>query len=85
LNIPEREIERTVRTFRAHDERRLIEDYKHYSDIEKILDNARSDASTLERLFAEDAEEEARIAQEVAEAKPPAKPPAKPKDPPVIP
>ena len=60
LGLPEREIERTVTTFQKHDERRLIEDYQHYTDIEKMQDLARSDAATLEKLFAEDAEEEAK-------------------------
>jgi glutathione-regulated potassium-efflux system protein KefB len=58
LGLPEREIERTVKTFQTHDERRLIADYQHYTDTEKMLDLARSDAATLEKLFAEDAEEE---------------------------
>jgi len=61
LDLPEREVERIIRTFRTHDERRLVEDYQHYSDMEKILATARSDPATLERLFAEDAEEEAKL------------------------
>jgi glutathione-regulated potassium-efflux system protein KefB len=87
MNVPEREITRAIGTFRSHDERRLIEDYKHFSDIEKILDNARSDAATLERLFAEDVEEEAKLTQDEPEQRPPEKKAAekKSKDPPVIP
>ena len=57
LGFSERETERTVRTFRAHDERRLAEDYKHYTDMEKMQAKARSDAATLENLFEEDAKE----------------------------
>ena len=57
LGYSERETERTVRTFRAHDERRLAEDYKHYTDMEKMQAKARSDAATLENLFEEDAKE----------------------------
>lgn len=60
LGFTEREAERTVRTFREHDERRLLEDYAHYSDQEKMQAKARSDAATLEKLFAEDSAEAAR-------------------------
>ncbi len=55
LGYSERESERVTRTFRAHDERRLIEDYAHYTDMEKLQAKARSDYATLERLFEEDA------------------------------
>jgi glutathione-regulated potassium-efflux system protein KefB len=67
LGFSEREGERVIETFRAHDERRLIEDYADYSDMEKLQAKARSDVSTLERLFEEDAEEE----KEANEARPP--------------
>ncbi len=60
LDHSERDIERTISTFQRHDERRLIEDYQHYTDLEKMQDLARSDAATLEKLFAEDTEEEAK-------------------------
>jgi glutathione-regulated potassium-efflux system protein KefB len=63
IGLPEREVERTISTFRKHDDRRLIEDYKDASDIEKLLEKARTDAVRLEKLFAEDAEEERRIAE----------------------
>lgn len=80
LGFSERESERVIETFRAHDERRLIEDYAHYSDMEKLQAKARSDVSTLERLFEEDAEE----ALESAEQRPPkllkGSPPAPPQD-----
>jgi glutathione-regulated potassium-efflux system protein KefB len=62
LGLPEREVERTVTVFQKHDERRLIEDYQHYTDIEKMQELARSDAANLEKLFAEDVEEEAKAA-----------------------
>lgn len=62
LGLPEREVERTISTFRRHDDRRLIEDYKDASDIEKLLEKARTDAARLEKLFAEDADEERKIA-----------------------
>ncbi|MFN0219751.1 MAG: cation:proton antiporter [Hyphomicrobium sp.] len=60
LGYSERVATRTVETFRAHDERRLIEDYKHASDIERLQARARSDAVTLENLFREDAQEDAK-------------------------
>jgi len=55
LGFTERESDRVIGTFRAHDERRLKEDYAHYSDMEKMQAKARSDAATLESLFGEDA------------------------------
>lgn len=74
LGHTERESERVIETFREHDERRLMEDYAHYSDMEKLQAKARSDLATLEQLFAEDAAEQARE----KDNKPPkgAKPPA---------
>ena len=78
LGYSERETERVIKTFRTHDERRLSEDYKHYSDMEKLQSRARSDAATLERLFAEDMQEEAKIATQAA------KDGVKPKEPPKL-
>jgi len=63
LGHSERESERVIETFRAHDERRLIEDYAHYSDMEKLQAKAKGAVATLEQLFAEDAAEEAREAK----------------------
>jgi len=57
LGDSDRGAARAVTTFRAHDERRLAEDYKHYTDLEKMQAKARSDAATLEKLFEEDARE----------------------------
>ncbi len=62
LGHTEREAERTVRLFRTHDEKRLIDDYKHYTDMERMQEKARSDAATLEKLFAEDADVESKLA-----------------------
>ena len=59
FGVSEREATRITRTFRTHDERRLIEDYKLASDLEKLQERARSDVKTLEKLFEEDAAEEA--------------------------
>lgn len=61
LGVPSREAERITHTFRSHDERRLIEDYQDASDLEKLQERARSDVKTLEKLFEEDAAEEARL------------------------
>jgi glutathione-regulated potassium-efflux system protein KefB len=68
LGVPEREAERITHTFRLHDERRLIEDYQHASDLEKLQERARSDVKTLEKLFEEDAAEEARLREATEEA-----------------
>ncbi len=67
LGMPDREAERITHTFRTHDERRLTEDYKLASDVEKLRERARSDLATLEKLFEEDAAEEARL-REVGKA-----------------
>ncbi len=61
LGYSEGQAERSVQTFRAHDERRLNEDYKHYTDTQKMQERARSSAATLEKLFEEDAEEARKI------------------------
>jgi glutathione-regulated potassium-efflux system protein KefB len=67
LGFSQREADRDIRIFKAHDERRLSEDYAHYSDMEKIQAKARSDAATLERLFEEDAAEAAKAAVAAAD------------------
>ncbi len=78
LGYSARESDRVIQTFRAHDERRLMEDYAHYSDMEKLQAHARSDAATLEQLFTEDAEEQARETKEARAAAKPVKPPPVP-------
>ena len=65
LGRPEREIEHAVATFRDHDERRLIEDYKHSSDLERLQAKARTDAARLEQLLEQD-EAEAAVAEGLA-------------------
>jgi glutathione-regulated potassium-efflux system protein KefB len=67
LGLSEREAGRIIHTFRTHDERRLVEDYKLATDVEKLQERARSDVKTLEKLFEEDAAEEARL-RELAQA-----------------
>lgn len=59
LGQAEREVKRSLAMFKAHDERRLVEDYKHFSDQEKLRERARGDAETLEALFDQDAAEQA--------------------------
>ena len=75
LGHSERESDRAIETFREHDERRLMEDYAHYSDMEKLQAKARSDVATLEQLFAEDVEEQVRETKDAKSAKPAKTPP----------
>ncbi len=62
IGIKEREAKSLVETFRKHDERRLSEDYKQYTDVEKLQEKSRSDAARLEKLFMEDIAEAAAAA-----------------------
>jgi glutathione-regulated potassium-efflux system protein KefB len=64
LGYSERDVRFAIDTFKDHDERRLVDDYRHYTDEEKLRDRARSDAANLEKLFDEDASEQARAAAE---------------------
>jgi glutathione-regulated potassium-efflux system protein KefB len=57
----------TVDTFQTMDRKRLYEDYKHYTDIDKVRDRAKSYAQELEELFAKDAEEHARMPAKMAD------------------
>jgi glutathione-regulated potassium-efflux system protein KefB len=66
LGLSERDVQFAVETFARHDRRRLRENYKHYTDREKMVELARSDAATLEKLFDEDAAEQAKIAESPA-------------------
>ncbi|MGF1649247.1 MAG: cation:proton antiporter [Hyphomicrobiaceae bacterium] len=56
LGLSEREVEFTIQTFDSHDHQRLIDDYQHYNDQQKLQEMARSTAENLERIFAEDAD-----------------------------
>ncbi len=73
LGIGDREVEKMIATFKSQDEKRLIEDYKHYTDQEKLVERARSDAARLEKLFEEDglqaAASEAKAGEQVKGAK----------------
>jgi hypothetical protein len=57
-------------TFRESDERRLYDDYKYYTDTEKLQLHAREQSQELEELFAQDAvEREAKAKADAAAAK----------------
>ena len=60
LGYSERDVRFAVETFRAQDERRLVEDYEHHKDLDKLRDRARSYARELEELFEKDAAERAK-------------------------
>ena len=66
LGIGDRDAEKMIAVFIAQDEKRLIEDYKHYTDQEKLVERARSDAARLEKLFEEDSAEAAVIEAKLA-------------------
>jgi glutathione-regulated potassium-efflux system protein KefB len=68
LGLPEREVRFAVDTFQTMDRRRLYEDYKHYTDMQKLQDRAMSYAQELEELFAKDAEEHARLPEDAAKS-----------------
>jgi monovalent cation:proton antiporter-2 (CPA2) family protein len=55
LGQSERDVRQALMMFRHQDETRLFDDYKIYSDTEKLQERARSDAINLEQLFDEDA------------------------------
>jgi glutathione-regulated potassium-efflux system protein KefB len=60
LGLSEREVRFVVETFKVHDRRRLYEDYRHYTDVERLQAAARSSTQELEDLFAQDATEQAK-------------------------
>jgi glutathione-regulated potassium-efflux system protein KefB len=67
LGFTERDVRFAVETFKEQDRRRLYEDYKHYTDTEKLQDRAKTYAQELEELFEKDAAEQARLAREEKE------------------
>jgi glutathione-regulated potassium-efflux system protein KefB len=56
LGLKPDEVKRLIATFKRHDEERLYEAYKFYTDTEKVRANALTAAVELEELFAKDAE-----------------------------
>jgi glutathione-regulated potassium-efflux system protein KefB len=67
LGVSERDVRFAVDTFRDADRRRLYDDYKHYTDIERLRARARTHAQELEDLFAQDAAEQKAAAQQPAD------------------
>ena len=55
LGQTERDVRQALTMFRRLDEERLFDDYKVYSDTEKLQERARSSAVNLEQLCDEDA------------------------------
>jgi glutathione-regulated potassium-efflux system protein KefB len=58
LGTPDARARWIVEMFKERDERRLYDDYKHYTDAEKIRLYALKQSQELEELFAQDASEE---------------------------
>ena len=63
LGLGPKEVKRLTDTFKRQDEKRLYEDYKYYTDTEKVRANAMNAASELEQLFDKDIQE---IDEEIA-------------------
>ena len=55
----------TIKTFASADRARLYDDYEHYSDVQKMAENAKRHAQELADLFATDAD--AGIAEDSAD------------------
>jgi glutathione-regulated potassium-efflux system protein KefB len=70
LGYPERDVRFAVETFKEQDRRRLYEDYKHYTDTEKMQQRAKSYAQELEELFEKDAAEQAKAANDPSDEVP---------------
>ena len=66
LGLSERDVRFAVDTFMAADRKRLYEDYKHYTDLEKLQERAKSHTQELEGIFAQDAAEQAKAGKEKA-------------------
>lgn len=54
LGVHEQDVKFTIETFREHDDKRLREEFRHYTDEQKLQAKARSDAETLAGLFRDD-------------------------------
>jgi len=54
MGLSERDVRFTIDTFDKHDRARLIDDYQHFTDTEKLQEQARSTAENLARIFDED-------------------------------
>jgi glutathione-regulated potassium-efflux system protein KefB len=67
LGHSERDVRFAVDTFMTADRRRLYEDYKHYTDLEKLQAHARSHTQELEDLFNQDASEQGQAPKQQAD------------------
>ncbi len=54
LGLPEGEVRFTVETFKEHDERRLYEDYAHYTDTQRMAALAMQRSEELAEILAQD-------------------------------
>lgn len=54
LGLSPRETDSLIETFKRHDEKRLFDDYTHFSDAEKLRARAMRSAEELEELFTQD-------------------------------
>jgi glutathione-regulated potassium-efflux system protein KefB len=67
LGLSPKEVKRLTDTFKRQDEKRLYEDYKYYTDTEKVRANAMNAAGELEQLFDKDIQEiDEEIARDMA-------------------
>ena len=66
LGLSERDVRFAVDTFMTMDRKRLYEDYKHYTDVEKLQARAKSLTQELDDIFAQDSAEQAKAATEKA-------------------
>jgi len=57
LGMAPHEAQGLTETFRKHDEKHLFDDYKHFTDAEKMSARARRRAEELEELFTQDLED----------------------------
>jgi glutathione-regulated potassium-efflux system protein KefB len=80
LGIPPQQVRYMVETFKEHDEKRLYDDYKHYTDVEKILLMAKKQSQELEELFAEDLQQPSGAATAKTDGQSKPKPPAAKKE-----
>ena len=54
LGLPEGEVRFTVETFKEHDEKRLYEDYAHYTDTQRMAALAMQRSDELAEILAQD-------------------------------
>jgi glutathione-regulated potassium-efflux system protein KefB len=55
MGLSERDVRFAIETFKTMDRKRLYEDYRHYTDQEKLQERAKSLAQELDDIFAQDA------------------------------